>query len=127
MEDDVIEDNYNITSRTIPSMRIDTVIKAALGVTKKKVEKEFYANNLRLNGALVSKKSINIGEGDEVDTVKGLSPDNDRFLLVDRVTVKSVGKVTGTGNYPVKFQVFKGLTIENYNDPWIKSSPNDPD
>ncbi|GIY17175.1 hypothetical protein CDAR_194491, partial [Caerostris darwini] len=58
---------------------------------------------------------------DEIDLVKGYSPENEKFLLVDRIIVVSIGKLTGALKHPVKMQVFKSLTIENYIDPWSKS------
>ncbi|GFU44176.1 s4 RNA-binding domain-containing protein [Nephila pilipes] len=124
LEPDEMGDTFNVITKSISSMRLDSIVKAGLGITKKKVEKEFYASKLRLNGEKVLKKALIVHPDDEVDLIKGYSPENSRFLLVDRIYVKSIGKVTETGNYPVKMQVFKSLTIENYPEPWTKSSTN---
>ncbi|GFR27566.1 s4 RNA-binding domain-containing protein [Trichonephila clavata] len=122
LEPDEMGDNFNLITKSVPSMRVDSIIKAGLGITKKKVEKEFYASHIRVNSEKVLKKATVVYPEDEIDLIKGYSPENSRFLLVDRILVKSIGKVTGTGNYPVKMQVFKSLTIENYPEPWTKSS-----
>ncbi|GFY39966.1 s4 RNA-binding domain-containing protein [Trichonephila inaurata madagascariensis] len=122
LEPDEMGDTFNLITKSVPSMRLDSIVKAGLGITKKKVEKEFYASHIRVNSEKVLKKATTVYPEDEIDLIKGYSPENSRFLLVDRIIVKSIGKVTGTGNYPVKMQVFKSLTIENYPEPWTKSS-----
>ncbi|XP_035209973.1 mitochondrial transcription rescue factor 1-like [Stegodyphus dumicola] len=112
------DDAYNLVSKTVPSLRVDTVLKAGLGMSKKQIEKEFYASKIFLNGEKVSKKATNVSIGDEIDLVKGYNPDNSQLIDVHRVIIKSVGKVTGTGNYPLKMEAYKSLPIENYKVPW---------
>lgn len=120
-------ESENVFKKIVPSMRMDTIMKAGLGMAKKKIEKSFYASKIRLNGGRVLKKATNISPGDEIDLVKGYSPENEKFLTVDRLLIKSVEKVTGTGMYPVKMQLLKALTIENYEDPWSASSVSEMD
>lgn len=36
--------------------------------------------------------------------------------------MKSIGKVGGTGNYPINMEILKALTIENYEQPWNPSN-----
>ncbi|KAF8764402.1 mitochondrial transcription rescue factor 1-like [Argiope bruennichi] len=120
IEPDEIGDTFNIMTKSLPSLRVDSIVKAGLGITKKKVEKEFYANRIRINGQKILKKATTIHTEDEIDLVKGYSPENQKFLLVDRIVIKGIGKVTQNGNFPVKMQIFKELTIENYPDAWSK-------
>lgn len=56
--------------------------------------------------------------GDEIDRVLGFSPDTNKYILVDRIIVKGVDQITNSGMYPVKLEVLKKLTVENYEDPW---------
>ncbi|KFM79495.1 hypothetical protein X975_26482, partial [Stegodyphus mimosarum] len=112
------DDVYNLVSKSVASLRVDTVLKAALGISKKKIEKEFYASKIFMNGEKVPKKATSVNIGDEIDLVKGNNPDNSQLIDVHRVIIRSIGKVTGTGNYPLKMEVYKSLPIENYKIPW---------
>ncbi|XP_063243690.1 mitochondrial transcription rescue factor 1 isoform X1 [Bacillus rossius redtenbacheri] len=54
--------------------------------------------------------------GDEVDVVRGPSPDNPAFLVVSRAEVLSA---TGKGDkLAVKLRRYKSLVIDNYSEPW---------
>ncbi|GBM53037.1 hypothetical protein AVEN_22412-1 [Araneus ventricosus] len=120
LDPDETGDTFNLMTKSLPSLRLDSVVKAGLGITKKKVEKEFYANRIRINGQKIVKKASTVHNEDEIDLVKGYSPENQKFLLVDRIIIKGIGKPNLNGNFPVKMQVFKELTIENYPDAWSK-------
>ncbi|XP_054710021.1 mitochondrial transcription rescue factor 1-like [Uloborus diversus] len=122
-----MEDEPNAIRKMVPSLRIDTILKAGLGTSKKKIEKEFYAARIRVNEEPVLKKATMVISGDEVDLIKGFSPENSKLLIVDRVMIKSIDKISGTGNYPVNLLVFKSLTIENYPKPWAPSSSSEVD
>lgn len=112
----------NLIKRSVPSLRLDTILKVGLGLSKKKIEQDFYAFKMRVNGNQVVKKALNVYIGDELDRVRGFSPDTSKYLIVDRVTIKGIDKVTGAGLIPVSMEVLKELTIENYEDPWDPSS-----
>ncbi|CAL1265862.1 unnamed protein product [Larinioides sclopetarius] len=121
LEPDETGDTFNLITKSLPSLRLDSLVKAALGIAKKKVEKEFYANKIRINGQKIIKKATTVHIEDEIDLIKGYSPENQKFLLVDRIVIKGIGKPNLNGTFPVKMQIFKELTIENYPDAWSKT------
>ncbi|XP_031620909.1 uncharacterized protein LOC116339272 [Contarinia nasturtii] len=94
------------------TLRLDSVIKAALGTPKNQIEKLFYSSAIRLNGEKVTKKSMDIFGECEIDIVKGPSPENDKFLLVNRIEIL---QVTSEGSFfVITIRRQKNLTIENY-------------
>lgn len=66
------------------------------------------------------KKSHTLEVGDEVDLVKGHSPNNPDFLLVSRVEVLSAE--LDDDELEVKLRKFKNLLINNYDNKWKSSS-----
>ncbi|XP_060871598.1 mitochondrial transcription rescue factor 1 [Metopolophium dirhodum] len=98
------------------TMRMDTVLKHALGKSRNKIEVAFYESRIRVNGEKVMKKSHSIEVGDEVDLVKGPSPNNPDFLLVSRVEVLSA-ELDGD-ELDVKLKKYKSLLINNYENKW---------
>lgn len=85
-----------------------------------KIEVAFYESRIRVNGEKVMKKSHTIEVGDEVDLIKGPSPNNPDFLLVSRVEVLSA-KLDGDELY-VKLKKYKSLLINNYENKWKSQS-----
>lgn len=74
----------------ISNTRVDLIIKSGLGIARNKIEKLFYENKIRVNGQKINKKSEQVGEGDEIDVIKGPSPNNPDFLVVSRVDILSM-------------------------------------
>lgn len=89
-----------------------------------KVETKFYENKIRLNGKKIAKKSIQLGVGDEVDVIKGVSPQNDEHIMVGRVEI--VSAKAKEENISVILRKSKSLIIENYpgSNAWKGSSEN---
>lgn len=100
---------------SVPSMRLDAVIKSGLGVARNKIEVMFYENKVRINGEKVPKKSINCKEGDEIDVIKGLSPTNSEFLTVARIEI--ISATAEDDSIKLKIKRNKALIIENYPGP----------
>ncbi|XP_015589989.1 uncharacterized protein C6orf203 homolog [Cephus cinctus] len=105
-----------IISTKVASMRLDLIVKAGLSIARNKVELLFYQSRIRYNGQRVLKKSINVHVGDEVDVIKGPSPNNPKFLIVARIVILSASGAED--GIKVKLSRDKSLLIENYNDPW---------
>ncbi|XP_078044551.1 mitochondrial transcription rescue factor 1 isoform X2 [Augochlora pura] len=101
---------------TIPSLRLDAVTKAGLGLSRNKIDKAFYNSNLRINGRKSVKKSEMLSVEDEIDLVLGRSNNNPAFLIVHRCSLLSV-KPSEEG-LEVKLLRNKSLLIEDYDDPW---------
>jgi len=97
-------------------MRMDTILKHALGKSRNKIEVAFYESRIRVNGEKVMKKSHTVEVGDEVDLIKGPSPNNPDFLIVSRVEVLSAK--LDDDELEIKLKKFKSLLIENYNNKW---------
>ncbi|KAJ8910682.1 hypothetical protein NQ315_015390 [Exocentrus adspersus] len=108
-----IKDKYTKTLKiNVTSMRLDALLKAALGISRNKIETLFYESKIRLNGKKVLKKSVYVQEGDEIDVIKGSSINNKEFLNVARVEILSA--IGNDENIAVKVRRSKVLTIENY-------------
>ncbi|XP_050533768.1 mitochondrial transcription rescue factor 1 [Daktulosphaira vitifoliae] len=98
------------------SLRMDSVLKHALGKSRNKIEIAFFESRIRVNGKKVLKKSHSLDVGDEVDLIKGSSPSNPNFLLVSRVEILSAN--LDGHELLVKLRKFKNLLIDNYPDKW---------
>lgn len=100
-----------------------------------KIEKCFYEDRIRVNGARAKKKSQVADEGDEVDIVRGANKMNPLFIDVNRVEILEIGDSGGEKEddfesdsedeeeeskkrIPVILKRYKNLTIENYDIPW---------
>lgn len=66
------------------------------------------------------KKSHTLVVGDEVDLIKGFSPNNPDFLLVSRIEVLSV-KLDGD-ELETKLKKYRNLLINNYSNKWKSST-----
>lgn len=51
--------------------------------------------------------------GDEIDVIRGFSPENPTFLIVSRVTILTAN--AHNDGFNVQLRRFKGLLIENYS------------
>lgn len=96
----------------VSSLRVDALLRSGLGVARNKIETLFYENKIKLNGQAVQKKSETAEEGDEIDIVKEVNPNNPDLLTVARVEVLSV-KPKEEG-YKIKVRRCKSLVVENY-------------
>lgn len=112
---DSVQDKHSKLMRiTVASSRVDAVVKAALGISRNKIDVMFYENRIRVNGEKILKKNINVQEGDEVDLIKGFSPTNPDHLNVARIEVLSA--TAEDDKVIVKIRRFKSETVENYGE-----------
>jgi len=81
-------------------------------MARNKVQLNFYKGKIRLNGKKISKKSIQLNIGDEIDIIKCFNDVNPSHLLVSRVQILSA-KESGE-NIAVTLRRYKGLVIQNY-------------
>ncbi|XP_057653502.1 uncharacterized protein LOC130892246 [Diorhabda carinulata] len=115
-DEDIFNDIKDKHTKTmlvhVPSMRVDTLLKAGLGISRNKLEVMFYESKIRVNGEKIPKKSIGVGEGDEIDVIKGENNNNPDLLTVARIEILSAkGEEESIS---VKIRRCKSLTIENY-------------
>lgn len=101
-----------VITLSVTSLRVDGILKGALGVARNKVETLFYENKILVNGQKISKKSATIREGDEVDLIRGPDLKNPNFMNVARVEVLSI-KANGEESIDVKVRRYKTLSIES--------------
>ncbi|XP_058064139.1 mitochondrial transcription rescue factor 1 [Anopheles bellator] len=110
----VADKHSRIVKVTVNSMRADLLLKASLGIARNKVETMFYDSKIRVNGRKLLKKSAQLEADDEIDVVRGPSPNNPEHLIVSRVEILSV--VPQTENLHVTLRRQNSLVIENYSD-----------
>lgn len=110
---DSVEDKHSkIMKIAVASIRVDAVLKTALGISRNKIDLMFYENRIRVNGEKLLKKNVNVNEEDEVDVIKGVSPLNPEHLNVARVEVISIRAEDSKIN--IKIRRYKSLSVENY-------------
>lgn len=100
--------------RELQSLRVDLLIKSAIGMSRNKVEEAFYESRIRVNGKKISKKSMSCSAGDEIDVLKGESPVNPRHIMVARIEI--VSTKPREESISVTMRRYKNLTIEKYSD-----------
>lgn len=112
------EDGDNERLAFVSSLRIDSIMKAGVNMSKTKVLESFYDGSIRLNGQKVPKKSTQVSIGDEVDHVLGFSAQNPNLMEVDRVTLLAThhDRVTDKGRFQVRLRCQRRLVIEKYAD-----------
>lgn len=86
------------------------------------MEAKFYENKIRLNGKKTPKKSAQMSVGDEVDVIKGVSPQNDQHIIVGRIEI--VSAKAKEESISVILRRYKSLIVENYpgSNAWKGSS-----
>lgn len=110
---DSLEDKHSkVMKIAVASIRVDAVLKIALGISRNKIDLMFYENRIRVNGEKLLKKNVNVNEGDEVDVIKCVSPLNPEYLNVARVEVLSIKPEDSKIN--IKIRRYKSLAVENY-------------
>lgn len=97
---------------TVQSLRLDLLLKSALGMARNKIEAAFYENKIRINGRKLLKKSLSCTVGDEIDFIKNESPVNPNHLVISRIEILST--VPKGDNIIVTMKRFKNLTVEKY-------------
>ncbi|XP_077286718.1 uncharacterized protein LOC143911622 [Arctopsyche grandis] len=107
-----------VVTLNLTSMRIDTVVKSALKISRKKIEVIFYESRFRKNGKKVLKKSTPVRPGDEIDIVKSVSPDNPKHIYISRVEI--LNAVAKSESISITARAFKTLLVENYDEAWTE-------
>ncbi|XP_076766073.1 uncharacterized protein LOC143432951 [Xylocopa sonorina] len=122
-EEDVLDvDDYLKTEQSkafqayVSSLRLDVIAKVGFNLSRAKIDKEFYKNNIRLNGQKCPKKNIPVHPEDQVDLILGPSPTNPNNLIVNRCILMSAEVWDIDPNVlRVILLVNKNLLIEDYD------------
>lgn len=110
---DSIKDKHSkVMKISVPNLRVDAVLKTALGISRNKIDLMFYENRIRVNGEKILKKNENVNEEDEVDVIKSVNPANPDHLIVARVEILSIRAEDDKVN--IKIRRYKSLAVENY-------------
>jgi len=106
-------------SINVDSLRMDSVLKSGLKISRSKVEEYFYQSRIRINGEKVLKKSIQVNLGDEVDIVRGFNSKSEQYIDVMRLRIIGVRLPKDEqSKLELKITRDKLLTIENYTKEW---------
>ncbi|KAK9505465.1 hypothetical protein O3M35_009519 [Rhynocoris fuscipes] len=105
--------NSKLITGRMQSLRVDSVLKAGLGLARNKVETLFYDDRILINGRNITKKSVKVDVDDEIDVITGNK--DDHMLSVSRVIVKSAIPNDNDDGIIVKMKRYKNLIIENNN------------
>lgn len=116
------EPDGKVVKSSVKSLRLDLILKSGLGLARNKVEAIFYDNKIRVNGEKITKKSMQVDVGDEIDVVKSFSPSNPEHLLIARVQLLATNEKEE--GYRVIMRRFKAIIVENYKgqNAWKSSS-----
>lgn len=96
------------------SMRADLILKQALGIARNKIEVAFYEGKIRVNGKKIQKKSHSVNIGDEIDLVKGESPNNSDHLIISRIEILAANPKEES--IAVTMKRFKQMLVDKYKD-----------
>lgn len=114
--DDILGSNEGTATEDIvvASLRFDSFSKVAFRTTRTKIEELFYKGDLYLNGERPPKKSCDISEGDEIDVVKQINPEDHKKIDIKRIQVlKLPDKASEHGRLKVKISKAVDLTIDH--------------
>jgi len=128
LEDDeaeLMKGDKDLTVR-LSSDRLDAVMKVGFQMSRNKIEKALYSDLIRVNGVRPRKKSMLVGEGDEIDYILRYNRANPIYLDVHRLNILYLGQYSRTededsddeAKIPAKIRQSKNLTIENYAAPF---------
>ncbi|XP_078504549.1 mitochondrial transcription rescue factor 1 [Lissotriton helveticus] len=110
-EDPNLPKDYKDLVKSVQSFRYDVVMKAGLDIARSKVEDAFYANQLRLNGEKLWKKSRAVKVGDTLDLILDQDKEAETVTIL-RVVLKNVAEEkTGTDKYKVLLRRWKNLKL----------------
>ncbi|KAG7212944.1 hypothetical protein KM043_002287 [Ampulex compressa] len=115
-ENDVNDKSKKIITGKVQSIRMETVVKVALGMSRRKLEEAFYKGHIRINGEKLLKKGNQLRIDDEIDYIVSRSPENPDFLIVHRMVLLAAKPFKDA--IQIKISREKSLLIENYDDPW---------
>lgn len=114
--DDILggSDSAQTQDVDINSLRLDSVTKVVFKMTRAKVEEQFYNGCIFINGERPSKKSCDISEGDEIDVIRHINPEDHTMVDIRRVQIlKMPDKATETGRMKLKVSRAMDMTIKN--------------
>ncbi|XP_066154901.1 mitochondrial transcription rescue factor 1 [Euwallacea fornicatus] len=112
LRDKFVDKTSKILYIHVSSMRVDGILKTALGMARAKIETLIYENKIRINGQKIIKKSAVVQEGDEIDLIKGPDLKNPNFIDVARVEILSLKPKEES--IQIKIRRYKSLNIEAY-------------
>ncbi|XP_064488846.1 mitochondrial transcription rescue factor 1-like [Ornithodoros turicata] len=123
-EDDEDEDKEDVAhgdnevSPNVSSMRIDSILKGGINLSRTKAAEALYSGNIRVNGSKPNKKSMQVDVGDEIDYIVGFMSENPDMMQVHRVTVLKIftDRLTDSGKFKVLLRRQRNLVIEKYED-----------
>lgn len=98
----------------VQSLRVDLLLKSAIGIARNKIEAAFYDNRIRINGKKIAKKSQTCKIGDEIDLIKNDSPTNPNHLIIARIEI--LGTDPKDEHISVTMRRFKSLTVDKYEN-----------
>jgi len=94
----------------VTSLRIDRILATGLSISRRKIEYSLLRGCVKLNGKVVTKKSIEIKSGDIVDKFI-IEQTTESHFTVGRVKLVEIGETTKKGNYKIELERTKLLSI----------------
>ncbi|KAI2802450.1 hypothetical protein BLOT_009904 [Blomia tropicalis] len=113
-------EDTKVINTTVPSLRLDVIGKISFGMTRSKMEQEFFSGLIRVNGERVAKKSYEVKMDDEIDYIKGFNIENREMLDINRAKILKVDdKAASSGRIRLSIRKTNKLVIANYErDPY---------
>lgn len=119
MEDilDANEDAGEFMILDINSLRLDVVVKSTFKISRLKMEEAFYKGDILINGEKPSKKSMEVAKGDEIDVIKGIDPEDNKMININRVVILEFpDKFNEQGRIKIKVRRWMNLAVEKPSD-----------
>ncbi|XP_033095318.1 uncharacterized protein LOC117099906 [Anneissia japonica] len=109
---DALPKGWKDLVQVVPSLRLDTVLSAGLGIARKKVEDAFLSNKLRVNNEKISKKSKMVKAGDVLDIIRD-GEDKKDGTVMRVIVLKIATEKTSKDRIRVKLRRWKKLDLKN--------------
>ncbi|XP_046834961.1 uncharacterized protein LOC124431286 [Vespa crabro] len=103
-----------ITDIKVNSLRVDSIIKNAIGTSRKNIETAFYENKIRINEKKVLKMSTEVKLNDEIDVIRDRPNKNINQLIISRIKILSITPISGA--LRIKISKDKNLLIDDYTE-----------
>jgi ribosomal 50S subunit-recycling heat shock protein len=117
-DDDGLGFMYQDITISVPSLRMDVVLKTATFLGRVEVEGAFYDGRIRINGEKIGKKSQEVAEGDQCDIILGRNSENNEFLDICRTDILTIADIaSGKGRVKVNVRKHKLMVVDNYPEP----------
>lgn len=95
----------------VTSLRVDRILATGFAIGRRKAEYSLLKGLVKINGKTVTKKSVEVNEGDIIDQFS-LEKTTEFVYNLDRLELLEIGDLTKKGNQKVTLRKTRNFTID---------------